>query len=175
MPKWYLGDLAVESGCTSFFPEISPYCSFGESSGGKFIVSWYFDDESEFSKGQDALYRYLEEKGNVSQQKLNISTELQEVAQRREAENSSERPSFGPYYFNVIGYESPETSGYFLVYKRPFLKDREDYFIMFYGIKNTANLIEKTPDLKKLVAESYYMANENGKIEGLTSEVKDEK
>jgi hypothetical protein len=46
---------------------------------------------------------------------------------------------------------------------------------VFYGIKNTANLTEKTPDLKKLIAESYYMANENGKIEGLASEAKDEK
>lgn len=168
MPKWYIPETwrEIEPGCTSFFPEISPYCNFGNFSGGKFVLVWYFDDESKFLEGEDTLYCYLEEKGNVFQQELNISTELQEIAKRREAENSW-RPIFGPYFFNATGYESTETSGYFVVYERPFLKEREDYFIAYYGIMGLTDLTEETPALKKLIAKSYYISNEEGKVDGL--------
>jgi hypothetical protein len=32
---------------------------------------------------------------------------------------------------------------------------------------STTNLTEETPELKKLIAESYYMSNEEGKVDGL--------
>jgi hypothetical protein len=151
-----------EQGCASLFPEISSYCDMKNFSEGKFINVWYFDDESEFLKGENTLYRYLEENGNMFQQELNISTELQEEIKRREVENFPNLTSF-----NSTGYESSETSGYFLVYERPFLKGREDYFIVYYGIMSTINLTEETPELKKLIVESYYMSNEEGKVDGL--------
>lgn len=168
MPKWYIPGAwqKNEQGCTSLFPEISSYCDMENFSEGKFISVWYFDDESEFLKGENTLYRYLEENGNMFQQELNISTELQEEIKRSEANNSWD-PAFGSYSFNSTGYESSETSGYFLVYERPFLKEREDYFIVYYGIMSTTNLTEETPELKKLIAESYYMSNEEGKVDGL--------
>lgn len=109
-----------------------------------------------FLKGEDDLYRYLEEYGNLSKQKINISTELQEVIDRREA-NNSYNETFGPLSFNATEYESPETPGYFLVHERPFLKGREDYFIAYYGIMGAMNLTEKTPALEELIAESYYV------------------
>ncbi|WP_243684784.1 hypothetical protein [Methanosarcina barkeri] len=58
------------------------------------------------------------------------------------------------------------------MYERPFLKGREDYFIAYYGIMDTTNLTEETPALKKLIAKSYYMSNEEGKIDGLRAEDK---
>ncbi|WP_269851429.1 hypothetical protein [Methanosarcina horonobensis] len=146
MPEWYIPETwkgNIQS-CTSSFPEISPYCNAGNYSGRKYINVWYFDDESEFLKGEDTLYRYLEENGNVFQEELNISAELQEEIERREVENFCNITSF-----NVTGYESPETSGYFLVYERPFLETREDYFIVYYGIMGLTNLTEETPELKK--------------------------
>lgn len=164
MPKWYIPGAwqgNVQS-CTPSFPKNSPYCNAGNYSEGKFINVWYFDDESKFLKGEDTLYLYLEENGNVFHQELNISAELQEKIGRREVENFPNLTSF-----NATGYESPETSGYFLVYERPFLKGREDYFIAYYGIMGTTNLTEETPALKKLIARSYYMSNEEGKVEGL--------
>ncbi|AKB19009.1 hypothetical protein [Methanosarcina sp. WWM596] len=169
MPKWYIPGAwqGNAHSCTSSFPTISPYCKVGKFSDGRFISVWYFDAESEFLKGEDTLYRYLEENGDVFQQELNISTELQDEIERREVENF---PNFT--FFNSTGYESPETSGYFLVYKRPFLKGREDYFIAYYGILGTINLTEETPALKKLIAESYYMSNEEGKVDGLKKEDK---
>jgi len=164
MPKWYIPGSwqKHEQSCTSLFPEISSYCHKRNFSGGKFINVWYFDDESKFLKGEDLLYRHLEENGNIFHRELNISTELQDEIERREVENF---PNFT--FFNSTGYESPETSGYFLVYKRPFLKGREDYFIAYYGILGTTNLTEETPALKKLIAESYYMSNKEGKVDGL--------
>jgi len=130
------------------------------------MIVWYFDDESEFLKGEDTLYRYLNANGSVFQQKLNISTELQEKIKRDKA-NNTWGPTVGSHSFNATGYESPQASGYFLVYERPFLETREDYFIVYYGIMGTTNLIEETPALKKLIAESYYMSNEEGKVDGL--------
>ncbi|MHC1757291.1 MAG: hypothetical protein AB9861_17990 [Methanosarcina sp.] len=173
MPGWYIPGAwqGNELGCTSLFPKISPYCNAGNYSGGKFINVWYFDDESKFLKGENTLYEYLEENGNVYLQGLNISAELLEVIEKREAKNSYS-PVYGPYSFNATGYISPETSGYFLVYKNSFLKDREDYFIVYYGIRGMANLTEETPELKKLIAESYYMANGEGKVDGLKLENK---
>lgn len=164
MPKWYIPGAwqKSEQGCTALFPKISSYCDMGNFSGGKFISVWYFDDESEVLKGENTLYRYLEENGNVFQQELNISKELQEETEKREVENSYNLTSF-----NATGYESPETSGYFLVYERPFLETREDYFIVYYGIMGLTNFTEETPALKKLIAESYYMSNEEGKVDGL--------
>lgn len=164
MPKWYIPGAwqgNVEN-CTSSFPEISPYCNARNYSGGKLINVWYFDDESEFLKGEYMLYSHLEENGSMFHQELNISTELQEEIERREVENFPNLTSF-----NSTGYESSETSGYFLVYERPFLKGREDYFIVYYGTMGTTNLTEEAPALKKMIAESYYMSNEEGKVDGL--------
>jgi hypothetical protein len=176
MPKWYVPGAwqgNVQS-CTSPFPEISPYCNARDYSGGKFINVWYFDDESKFLKEENTLYQYLSVNGNVFQQKLNISTELQEKIKKDEA-NNSWGPTFGSHSFNATGYESPETTGYFLVYKRPFLETREDYFIVYYGIMGLNNLTEETPELKKLIAESYYMGNEEGRVDGLNKGNKKEK
>jgi hypothetical protein len=49
----------------------------------------------------------------------------------------------------------------------------EDYFIVYHGIMGLTNLTEETPELKKLISESYYMSNEEGKVDGLMA--KDEK
>lgn len=152
--------------CTSLFPKISPYCNLGKYPEGKFVNVWYFDDESEFLKGENTLYHYLEKNGNMFQQELNITKELEEVIERREGENSWS-PTYGPFSFNATGYEISKTSGYFLVYERPFLKGREDYFIAYYGINGTANLTEESPALKKMIAESYYMADVDGKVDNL--------
>jgi hypothetical protein len=172
MPDWYIpgADFNWErnkNSCFSSFPNnISPYCNVGKFSDENFINVWYFDDESGFFKGKDILYRYLNKNGKVFEQELNISTELQEKIKRDKAKNHW-RPTFGSHSFNATGYKSPETSGYFLVYERPFLENREDYFIVYYGFMGTENFTEQTPALKKLIAESYYMGNEKGKVDSL--------
>ena len=158
MSKWYIpGDFrGNEQPCSSLFPEIAPYCNAANVSGGKFINVWYFDNESGFLKGENTLYRYLNENGNVSLQELNIVTEI--IEENKTVETSD---------LNATRYKSPETSGYFLVYERPFLESREDYFIVYYGIRGMTNLTEETPALKELIAKSYYMSNKKGKVNSL--------
>lgn len=161
MPKWYIPDASKGHGqtCETLFPKISPYCNVANISGGKFMNVWYFDNENEFLKGEATLYRYLNENGNVFQQELKIRTGIQEEIKVIETIN-----------FNATRYESPETSGYFLVYERPFLETREDYFIVYYGIRGMTNLTDETPALKELIAKSYYMGNEKGKVDNLKIE-----
>jgi hypothetical protein len=89
MSKWYIpGDSRrSEEPCTSHFPKIFSYCNMANVSGGKFINIWYFDNQSGFLKGEDSLYRYLNENGNVSQQELNIVTGVQEDNKAIETSN----------------------------------------------------------------------------------------
>jgi hypothetical protein len=158
MSKWYIPDASKGNAqvCTSLFPKISPYCNVANTSGRKLISVWYFDNESEFITGEDTLYRYLNENGNVSQQKLNIVTGV--IEETKTVETST---------FNTTKYESPETSGYFLVYEKPFLETHEDDFIVYYGIRGMTNLTKETPALKDLIAKSYYMCNKKGKVDSL--------
>jgi hypothetical protein len=166
MSKWYIpGNLkGNEQPCTSFFPNITHYCNAANVSGKIFMNVWYFDSESEFLKGKDTLYRYLNKNGNVFEQELNISIETDDA--KRDKANDTWIPIYVSQTINTTRYESSETSGYFLVYERPFLESREDYFIVYYGTKEM-NLTEQTPALKKLIEESYYMSNKKGKVDSL--------
>lgn len=109
-----------------------------------------------FLKGEDILYNYLSENGNISQQELNIVTGFQEEIKAVETSN-----------FTATRYESLETSGYFLVYERPFLEVREDYFIVYYGIGGMTNLTEEASEFEELISKSYYMSNKKGKVDSL--------
>jgi len=171
MPDWYIPKYDHWQGnrnsCISSFPNnISPYCNVGKFSDENVINVWYFDDESNFLTGEDVLYHYLKENGNLSRQEINISAEIHEVYKREMAENTSWEPLV-PHLLNITEYTSHETSGYFIVYEKPFLKTREDYFIVYYGTMDIQNFTEEKPLLKKLIVESYYMANEYGKVDGL--------
>jgi len=80
-------------------------------------------------------------------------------------------PTFGPKRFDVTEYESETTSGYFLVYKKPFLAGRDDYFIVYYGLMGSVNLSNQTPLLKELITDGYYL-NEPGTVGSLKSQAK---
>lgn len=168
MPNQYIpgaDDLkGNRNSCFSSFPNnISPYCNAGKFSDGVFINVWYFDVESNFLTGEDVLYHYLKENGNLSQQEINISTEIQEVYKRGQSDNNTTWETFVPRLLNITEYTSHETSGYFIVHEKPFLETREDYFIVYYGTPDTESFTEEKPTLKKLIAKSYLY----GKIHGL--------
>jgi hypothetical protein len=167
MPNWYIpaaDDLKGRSSCSSYFSNnISSYYNAGNYSDGVFINAWYFDVESNFLTGEYVLYHYLKENGNLSQQKINISTEIEELYKRGESENNTTWETFVPRLLNITEYRSRETSGYFIVHEKPFLETREDYFIVYYGTTDTENFTEQKPTLKKLIAKSYLY----GKIHGL--------
>lgn len=156
--------------CPPTFPSVSQYCGYAnykqkESNDLYLIVSWYFDDEKKFLQSEKDLYQYLEEHGRVSIVELDISEEISDEIKRRE-NRSAWGPTFGPKSFDVTKYESEITSGYFLVYKNPFIEGRDDYFIVYYGAMGSVDFSKQRPLLEKLIATSYYL-NEHGEIGGL--------
>ena len=159
-------------GCPSCLPVVSQYCSYANytrtgSDDRYLIAAWYFDDSKNFLQAEADLYQYLEEYGRVSTVELNISEEMDEEIKRRES-RLVWGPTFGPKRFNATEYESETTSGFFLVYKKPFLAGRDDYFIVYYGLMGAVNLSNRTPFLKELMADGYYL-NEPGTVGGLKS------
>jgi len=153
-----------------FFPAVSQYCGYANcirtgSNDLYLVAAWYFDDSKKFLQAKEDLYQYLEENGRVSTVELNISKEMSEEIKRRES-RLAWGPTFGPKSFDVTKYESGITSGYFLVYKKPFLAGRDDYFIVYYGSIGLVDLPNQTPFLKALIADEYYLS-ESGTVEGL--------
>ena len=154
----------------SCFPAVSQYCGYANcrrtgSDDQYLIAAWYFDDEKKFLQSERDLYQYLEKHGRVSTVELDISEEISEEIKRRE-NRSAWGPTFGPKSFDATKYESEITSGFFLVYKKPFLEGRDDYFIVYYGAMGSVDFSKQRPLLKKLIAASYYL-NESGTIGGL--------
>ena len=168
MPDWYVPESITDSKqeCAPLFPKISKYCSHGNYTRRTMLAVWYFDDDKKFLQSEDELTQYLEKHGQISTVELDISKEIDEEIRRLESGNGWQS-TLGQKNFNVTKYENEITSGYFLVYKRPFLESRDDYFIVYYGTRGSVNLSEQTPVLKRLISRSYYMSNEDGTVEGL--------
>ncbi|MGP8329957.1 MAG: hypothetical protein ACT6FF_06530 [Methanosarcinaceae archaeon] len=137
----------------SCFPAVSQYCGYANcrrtgSDDQYLIASWYFDDSKKFSRAEVDFYQYLKERGRVSTVELNISEDLKRLGKERE---------HTPVKFNVTGYESETTSGYFLVYKNPFGRNMDEFFIVYYGSMGSVDLPSQTPFLKELLADGYYL------------------
>ena len=132
-----------------FFPALSQYCGYANYSRTKstdryHAGEWYFGDKKQLQQAEKELYRYLEEHGRVFTVELNISRELRYA------------PKNAPKSFDATKYESEMTSGYFLVYEKPFVSYRADYFIVYYGSIGSVDLSNQTPFLKALIADGYY-------------------
>lgn len=158
MPEWYLPDsIRSNNNYLAIFPEISKYAASGDYTQYTMICVWYFDKKETFQEAENKLSVYLVESGNVNIVELDVNDEIKEVLEVREG-NNYWSPTFGPKIFNATRYESEQTSGYFLIYSQPFHETRDDYFIVYYGTKANANISEQMPDLKYLIAESYYLS-----------------
>ncbi len=135
-----------------FFPALSLYCGYANYSRTKstdryLAGEWYFGDKKQLQQAENELYRYLEEHGRVSTVELNISEERKRMGDLR----------YAPKSFDATKYESEITSGYFLVYEKPFVPYRADYFIVYYGTIGAVDLSNQTPFLKALIAGGYYL------------------
>ncbi len=133
-----------------FFPALSLYCGYAnysrtESTDRYLAGEWYFGDKKQLQQAESELYRYLEEHGRVSTVELNISRELRYA------------PRNAPKSFDATKYESEMTSGYFMVYDKPFVSYRADYFIVYYGSIGSVDISNQTPFLKVLIADGYYI------------------
>ena len=156
-----IGDRKEE--CPPLFPAVSQYCGYADytragSDDSYLVIAWYFNDLKKFLQVEEELYQYLEVNGQVSTVELNINEEI---------ERFGKEERYGLKIFNVTKYESEITSGYFLVYKKPFgLVERDDYFIVYYGSMGSVDLSGQTPHLKELIAYEYYL-QEPGTLGGL--------
>jgi hypothetical protein len=165
MPYWYFPESAdTNTTYLAYFPNISEYSISGEYTSHIIMCVWYFDDRKAFLEASDGLSEYLAESGTVGVTELDIADELNETIETRES-NNCWSPTFGPKTFNATVYENDTTSGYFLIYSKPFLESRNDYFIVYYGTGNNESLPEQEQQLEELIADSYY--NSEGKVTGL--------
>lgn len=128
------------------------------------MTVWYFDDPDDLKDGEKELCRYLMEHGEIFNDTMSITEEVQKY------ENN--RPKSGSLDLNVTRYESEKTSGYFAVIVKPFGDGLENYFIIYYGT-NEKSLQEESETIKKLMAKEYYMSNKNGFVRGLEDCVAD--
>ncbi|WP_048194991.1 hypothetical protein [Methanococcoides methylutens] len=159
MKEWYLPDRASDNEeDLSLFPAISEYSAAGRYSNSTIMCVWYFEKESSFLEGEQKLSEYLKESGQVEIVEVNITNELNKVINDR---GKNWQPTNGPRVFDVTKYQGTKTSGYFIVYKTPFLEKSEDYFIAYYGTKDTNNFTTKKNDLLYLIARSYYLGEGN--------------
>lgn len=154
----------IHHGEPPFFPPTNGYGTFIDyynpsRSAHYTIETWYFDDRVAFSEFEGKLAFYLENlsyNGSAGQAELNLSEEFRMF----QGTEMNIQPTF-----IATTFKSPYTSGYFIVYEKPFSLQRDDYFIVYYGSVGSGTLESQTSALKELIASSYF--TNTGIIRGL--------
>jgi hypothetical protein len=142
LAEWYLPDSMQDDDADylSLFPDLSPYAACGNYTRHAMMCTWYFEDQETFLRAENNLSRYLAGSGEVDIVELDLT-----------GVNTSYEIS-GSRIFNATRYRNETTSGYFLVYNRPFLADRDDCYIVYYGTRDNGTL--QDPKLEKMMARS---------------------
>jgi len=131
--------------CPDMFPVISSdciqaqyerfYANDSRMDSHYIVISWYFNNTAKFADAEQELNDFLKRSGTVSDIRLDLNPEFQRV--------SAFRADDIQYSFTsvpVSQYTSNATSGYFIVYNRPLIRDRQDYIIMYYGVLNDSDI-----------------------------------
>lgn len=126
----------------SLFPFISVHTASESHSDSLVLIVWYFEKDFLFQEGEKTLSDYLLKHGQTEVVELDLTKELDTT-------------------INATKYEGGETSGYFIVYKNPFLETREDYFITYYGTTDTLHFSDQKNGLMYLIARSYHPGSGN--------------
>jgi hypothetical protein len=142
LAEWYLPDSMQDDDADylSLFPDLSPYAACGNYTRHAMMCTWYFEDQETFLRAENNLSRYLAGSGEVDIVELDLT-----------GINTSYEIS-GSRIFNATRYRNETTSGYFLVYDKPFFANRDDCYIVYYGTRNNATL--QDPRLEKMMARS---------------------
>lgn len=153
---------SIREGSYPHFRNLSPtsrYGIFGNTGSGESMVIavWYFKRESDFVPTEGQLVKYLKDHGILNPAELDFRAE-QQVIKKMNQENPRESRLMIPQTVQGTAYSDNETAGYFFVIQRPISLDREDYYLMYYGVVTTSDLSSATPSLKLLMAENngYY-------------------
>ncbi|MCK9632546.1 MAG: hypothetical protein M0R30_13020 [Methanoregula sp.] len=131
--------------CPEMFPVLSSDCIqaqyerfYANDSGMDshyIVISWYFNDAIKFSDAEHELNDFLKRSGTVSDISLDLNPEFQRISALR-ADNVQYSFTSVP----VSQYTSNVTSGYFITYARPLIRDRQDYIVMYYGVLNDSDI-----------------------------------
>jgi|GEM_PF-2929112 len=162
---------SISKSCSSLFPVISDNClqsryarfypNNSRMDGEFVVISWEFNRTKDFDSAEQLLYQSLKNSGNVSNANLNLSQELRRVllipGNTIQYEFSS---------VPVTRYISERTSGFFIEYKQPLLKERQDYIIMYYGVLDTADVQTHESFLTTLMVQGGF-PQDPGRISGL--------
>ncbi|NPE28792.1 hypothetical protein HNV12_12675 [Methanococcoides sp. SA1] len=139
MPNWYMVNSDTHR---PLFPLISINSESNIYSDSLVMIVWYFETESEFQRGEKKLSEYIEDRGQIEDVELYI----------RGGINTA---------LNATKYEENETSGFFIVYEKPFGDNRDDYFITYYGTTTPELFSEQEDEIISLITHSYYSSSEN--------------
>lgn len=142
MTEWYLLDSNIHH---TLFSGLGGYSDSENYSDSLVMMVWYFEKENAFISAEKMLKFHLNESGH---------TEYVDLDLNRVSSNIS-----------ATKYESNKTSGYFIVYKRPFLDSREDYFITYYGTTDPTNFAYQEDEIMDMIERSYYSSA--GEVTGL--------
>lgn len=140
----------VSTSCPALFPAISQDCIHAEyerlhlnmtpMESRYIVISWCFNRTTTFEDAERILYQELARSGEVS---------TTDVAVLQAGNEGRVQGVLVP----VTQFFSNETSGYFIEYRRPLLKSREDYLIMYYGVLGSRDLGVHAPFLAVLMAK----------------------
>jgi hypothetical protein len=161
----------IQEGNYPHFAELSPtsrYGIFGNTGSGESmaIAVWYFKRESDFVLKEGQLVKYLQDHGIINPGELDFSAE-QQVIKKMNQENPRKSRLIIPQTVQGTAYSDNETAGYFFVIQRPISLDREDYYIVYYGVVTTNPLSSAPPSLKLLMAENNDYYNFRGVVRPL--------
>jgi hypothetical protein len=145
-----------------YFPELSEYWASSNltyvKTGDRYIAQvWYFNNWSKFSTEREKLFLYLHQQGTLTPAVLDVSPELI-------ASNNSYLAGYKTRIVNVTKYQSNETSGYFIIFNTDFFYD-ESYYITYYGVTGSSDLMEETHPLKMLIISGILGLPENSHYE----------
>lgn len=107
----------------------------------------YFEDWDEFRQEREYLFRYLMRHGTISQVTLDLSDELART-------NDTYIAGLKTRHVDATAYESPETSGYFLIFSTDFFPE-PGYFIAYYGIAGPAGPKEQPDELETRIMTTF--------------------
>lgn len=152
------------------FPVLSPYARYNNysrvgSDDQYMIADWYFTEPAGFHSAREQLLGYLRQTGSVSSVDFNgTSGTLPDITTGDEIlQNTNDGPRL-PDSIRATGYESGNTSGYFLTASRPgtgimmgnfWYSPDQEYYIVYYGVVTPGSLSRQHTILSDLVRETW--------------------
>jgi len=143
-----------------YFPNVTKNFAFMnisyDTTGDRYISEvWYFNDWNEFDMQRNVLFDYLNKHGTTSNVTLDLSDEL---AGTHDDYISGLRTR----EVDALKYESPETSGYFLIFSTNIFPG-PNYYIAYYGTVGPGVLENHSGRLEIIIMTvfPYLMENHN--------------